>query len=99
MGKQWIRQYSLALSRETLGLIRSKFGSIPIPGESLTLNGGDLVSTGREDKEKLRTQLREMLDTLTYDKLVEVAALRAENIQKQLQDFFYGKCLQDLMQL
>ena len=32
IGRQWIRQYSLALSRETLGLIRSKFGTIPVPG-------------------------------------------------------------------
>ena len=84
IGRQWIRQYTLALSRETLGLVRSKFGSVPIPGGDLSLNGGDLVSTGREDKDKLRTQLREMLETLTYDKLVEVSALRSENVQKQL---------------
>tara|TARA_Y100000034_G_C6904921_1_gene419580 strand:+ start:1060 stop:2235 length:1176 start_codon:yes stop_codon:yes gene_type:complete len=84
IGRQWIRQLALALSREQLGLIRSKFGSIPIPGSDLKLNGEGLVTQGREDKEKLKTQLREMLDTMTYDKLMEVAAARAEAIQKQL---------------
>lgn len=84
IGRQWIRQFALALSREQLGLIRSKFGSIPVPGSDLKLNGEGLVSQGREDKDKLKTQLREMLDTMTYDKLMEVAAARAEAIQKQL---------------
>ena len=84
IGRQWIRQYTLALSREQLGLVRSKFSTVPIPGSDLTLNGTDLVSQGREDKTKLITELKEMLETLTYDKLVETAASRAESIQKQL---------------
>ncbi len=84
IGRQWIRQYALSLSREQLGLIRSKFQNIPIPGESLQLNGTDLVSQGRDDKEKLITGLKEMLDTMTYDKLMEVQANRAESVNKQL---------------
>ena len=84
IGRQWIRQFTLALSKETLGHIRSKFGSIPVPGAEVTLNGGDLISQGREDKEKLITSLKEMLETMTYDKLIEVQSLRAENMNKQL---------------
>ena len=84
IGRQWIRQYCLALSREQLGLIRSKFGNIPVPGAEVSLNGGDLVSQGREDKKELVTQLKEMLDTMTYDKLLEVSSNRAELLQKQL---------------
>ena len=84
IGKQWIRQYSLALCTELLGQIRSKFGSIPIPGADLSLNGTALVTQGREDKDKLKTQLKEMLETMTYDKLMETAAARAESINKQL---------------
>jgi len=84
IGRQWIRQYALALCMEQLGLIRNKFGNIPIPGGTVTLNGSDLISRGREDKNSLITKLREMLDTLTYDKLIEVAANRAENLSKQL---------------
>jgi hypothetical protein len=84
IGRQWIRQYAAALCMEQLGLIRNKFGTIPIPGGTVTLNGADLIGKGREDKTQLVTKLREMLDTMTYDKLIETAALRAENITKQL---------------
>jgi hypothetical protein len=84
IARQWIRQYTLAASKEMLGLIRSKFGNIPIPGSDLTLNGTDLVSQGREDMDKLRTELREMLDSLTYDKIVELESDRAEMMLKQL---------------
>lgn len=84
IGRQWIRQYTLALCMEQLGLIRNKFGNVPIPGGTVTLNGADLTSKGREDKTGLITKLREMLDTLTYDKLIETAATRAENLTKQL---------------
>jgi len=83
-GKQWIRQYTLALSKELLGLIRSKFQSIPIPNADLQLNGGELVSQAREDKEKLSTQMKEFLANLTHAKLLEQDVLAAENMQKQL---------------
>ena len=83
-GRQWIRQYTLALAREILGLIRSKFTSIPIPNADLTLNGESLVTQAREDKEKLTTQLKEFLDNLTNAKLMEQQAALAENMQKQL---------------
>ena len=45
IGKQWIRRFALALSKETLGHVRGKFATIPIPGESVTLNGADLDSS------------------------------------------------------
>jgi hypothetical protein len=84
MAKQWIRQYCLALSKEILGLIRSKFSSVPIPGAELQMNGSDLVTSGKADKDMLVTQLKEMLDSMTYDKIVETDTARAENIRKQL---------------
>lgn len=84
IGRQWIRQYTLALSMETLGLIRSKMGTLPVPGGTVTLNGADLVSKGREDKKEFITKLKEMLDTMTYDKLIEQQATRSENLSKQL---------------
>jgi len=83
-GRQWIRQYTLALCKELLGLIRSKFSTIPIPNADLQLNGTDLVSQGRDDKEKLTAQMKEFLSNLTYQKLLEQDALAAENMQKQL---------------
>jgi len=84
IGRQWIRQYALALATELLGNIRSKFSSVPIPDADLQLNGSDLVSRGREDKKELRDKLKEMLETLTYDKIAELQALKAENIMKHL---------------
>lgn len=72
MGKQWIRRYALALSKETLGQVRSKFGNaIPIPGESVNLNGGDLLSQAKDEQNSLRDELIKLLDELTYTKLAE----------------------------
>ena len=84
IGRQWVRQYSLSLSTEILGLVRSKFKTLPIPNADIQLDGDGLVSQGREDKKELITKLREMLDSLTYDKIIEMNATKAENIQKQL---------------
>lgn len=83
-GRQWIRQYTLALAKELLGLVRSKFQSIPIPNAELQLNGENLITQAREDKEKLQTQLKEFLEKLTTEKLMEQQANIAENLQKQL---------------
>lgn len=83
-GRQWIRQYTLALCKELLGLIRSKFQSIPIPNADLTLNGESLVSAGKEEKDKLQTQMKEFLAQLTHQKLLEADALAAESLNKQL---------------
>jgi len=72
IGKQWIRRYSLALSKETLGQVRSKFGNaIPIPGESVNLNGDALLSQAKEEQTALREELIKVLDELTYSKLAE----------------------------
>jgi stress response protein SCP2 len=69
---------------ELLGLVRSKFKSLPIPNAEVQLDGDNLISQGREDKKELVGKLREMLDSMTYDKIVEMNATKAENIQKQL---------------
>ena len=84
IGRQWIRQYCLAISMEQLGYIRSKFGSIPVPNAEVSLNGSDLISNGRADRDGLRDKLVELLESMTYDKLVEMQATRAENLNKQL---------------
>ena len=84
IARQWVRQYTLALCKELLGMIRSKFGSVPIPGGELQLDGSDLKSTAKEEKDKLKTDLREMLDTLTYNKLIETKAAEIDNLQKIL---------------
>jgi len=84
MGRHWIREYTLASSKELLGLVRSKFSSVPIPGGDLQLDGSTLVTQGREDKDKLKTDLKELLDSLTYDKMLEGEAGKAGNLQTVL---------------
>ncbi len=72
IGKQWIRRFCLALSKETLGQIRGKFGGVvPIPGESVTLNASDLLSQAKEEQNALRDELKAQLDEMTYPKLTE----------------------------
>mgnify|MGYP001241327011 FL=1 len=71
IGKQWIRRFALAISKETLGNIRSKLGSIPIPGDSVTLDGPALITQGQTEQEKLREELKTILDELTYSKIAQ----------------------------
>ena len=84
IGRQWVRQYALALSKELLGLIRSKFSSVPLPDGDLSLNGADLISQGREDQSSLRDKMVELLDTLSYGNLLKSEAESAEAIQTVL---------------
>lgn len=83
-GRQWIRQYTLALATEVLGLIRSKLQTIPIPNAELTLNGTALVAQGREDRDRLRDQLKEWLSKLTNQALAEQQAALAQTLQTTL---------------
>ena len=82
IGKQWIRRFGLALTKEILGQVRGKFSTIPIPGESVTLNHSELLSQGKEEQEKLREELKTILDELVYHKLAETEAAITENVNK-----------------
>tara|TARA_B100001057_G_scaffold496240_1_gene597182 strand:- start:2532 stop:3695 length:1164 start_codon:yes stop_codon:yes gene_type:complete len=84
IGRQWVRQYALALSKELLGLVRSKFSSVPLPDGDLSLNGTELISQGREDQSSLRDKMTELLDTLSYGNLLKSEAESAEAIQTVL---------------
>ena len=80
MGKQWIRRFALALSKEVLGQIRGKFGgSIPIPGDNITLNSSDLLTQAKDEQTALKEELRKLLDETTYDKLIETDKGMIEN--------------------
>lgn len=86
IGKQWIRRFALALSKETLGQIRGKFGVIPIPGESVTLNAADLLGQAKAEQDALREELKATFDELTYAKLAETDAGISDNTEKVLSD-------------
>ena len=89
VGKQWIRKYALALCKELLGMIRSKYGSIPIPNADTTLDGDTLRSEAATEKEVLVTQLREMLDQTSRRALLEADKDEAEFLQEKLQKVPY----------
>tara|TARA_R110002051_G_scaffold325517_2_gene428451 strand:- start:59 stop:1345 length:1287 start_codon:yes stop_codon:yes gene_type:complete len=83
IGKQWIRRFALALCKEMLGQIRGKLGGvIPIPGDTITLNSGDLLGQGKDEQDKLREELKTILDELTYAKLAEKDAAILESATK-----------------
>ena len=82
IGKQWIRRFALALSKETLGQIRGKFGgNIPIPGDNISLNASDLLAQAKDEQTTLREELKTQLDEMTYQKLLATDAEMTDNAQ------------------
>ena len=78
IGKQWIRKYCLALCKEMLGQIRGKFTTMPIPGESVTLNHAELLQQAKDEQESLKTKLMETLDSVVYKELAKNDAEMSE---------------------
>lgn len=85
--RSWIFQYTLAICKEMVGQVRTKMKKFPIPGADLELNGDDLLGQAKEEMNSLlygEHGLISKLDSLTYDKLAEKEATKAENMMKQL---------------
>jgi len=83
-GKQWIRKYGLALTKEILGAIRSKYGTIPIPNSEVTMDGDALRTEAATEKEQLITQLRETLEQTSRRTLTEKDQEESEFLQQKL---------------
>ena len=90
IGKQWIRRFALALTKEMLGQIRGKFSSVPIPGESVTLNYSELLSQARTEMDQLREELKTILEDTTYDKLAEIDSSMQDSTKKVLENIPAG---------
>ncbi len=41
-GRQWIRKYTLATAKELLGIIRSKYASMPLPNGEVTMDNANI---------------------------------------------------------
>ena len=81
VGQQWIRRFALALSKETLGQVRGKFGgNVPIPGDNVSLNASDLLSQAKEEQTALREELNKQLDEMLYSKIAETDKTMVENM-------------------
>jgi hypothetical protein len=84
VGKQWIRKYTLALSKELLGAIREKYNTIPIPDGEVSLDGASLRAEAQVEKDNLMDQLRENLEELSRKQQFEIRKNEAEYHQEML---------------
>jgi hypothetical protein len=84
VGKQWIRKYTLALSKELLGAIREKYSSIPIPDAEISLDGAALRAEAQVEKDMLITQLRENLEELSRKNVMENKTHESNHQQEML---------------
>jgi hypothetical protein len=84
VGRSWIFEYTLALAKEMLGYVRGKYSSIPIPGDSVTLNQSDLISAANTEKDALITRLREYFDTTSRQSLLERRNAESDARQSEL---------------
>jgi hypothetical protein len=92
VGKRWIRRYTLALVKESLGRILSKYENIPIPNSEVRLDGATLRQEAEREKDKLWEQLRETLEQTGRKEQMEKMKENEENSQLILQKvptFFY----------
>jgi hypothetical protein len=83
-GRQWIRKFTLALAKELLGIIRSKYASMPLPNGEVTMDGEALKSEGREEKTQLLEELKEFLETVSLTEKSKAEAEEAEANQQVL---------------
>jgi hypothetical protein len=77
VGRQWIFEYTLALAKEILGLVRGKYTNIPIPNSEVTLNQQDLLTQASTDKLRLIEKLREYFDQTSRQAALERRAAEA----------------------
>ena len=84
IGRQWIFEYALAITKEILGYVRGKYSTLPIPGADMTLNQDALIAAATSEKEKLIEKLRAHLETTSREKLLEKKANEAEHQNKTM---------------
>jgi hypothetical protein len=81
VGLRWIRKYTLALAKESLGRILSKYESLPIPNAEVRLDGPTLRQESAVEKDTLWQQLRETLEETGRAKQMEKMAQNEEKAQ------------------
>jgi hypothetical protein len=89
IGRQWVFEYTLALSKEMLGYVRGKYSSIPIPNAEVNLNQGDLLSAATAEKNSLIERLRAYFDETSRQSLLSRRASEAESKMIELQQVPY----------
>ena len=89
VGRQWIFEYTLAISKEMLGYVRGKYSSIPIPNAEVSLNQADLITAATAEKIALIERLRGYFDETSRKSLLERRAQEAEFKQTELKQVPY----------
>ena len=94
MGRNWIRKYTLALSKELLGIIRSKYASLPLPNGEVSMDGEALKAEGREEKANLLEELNTFLEAVSKKEQAtteqEVANAQQEVLNKAPLKIYIG---------
>lgn len=85
-GKQWIFRYGAALAKEMLGNVRGKYNTVPIPNDSVTLDGDALRNQAQAEKDKLIEELRGNLEDISRTKQLEKQKLEAEYMSDNLKN-------------
>ena len=86
VGRTWIYKYTLALAREIEAHIRIQFANLNIQGVG-PLQGSELITDARTEKENLLTELKEMLNETSR---------RGQLERKQQESAFHRDTLQQI---
>jgi hypothetical protein len=78
VGRQWIFEYTLAISKEMLGYVRGKYSTIPVPGAEVTLNQSDLLASATATKDALIERLRAYFESTSQQALLERRAAESK---------------------
>lgn len=81
VGRNWIHRFTLAICKQLLGLIRSKFSSIPYPQSQISMDGQSLRSEGVQQQDKLIEQLKFLLQESSMFRLIQKKKDMAQNLQ------------------
>ena len=74
----------MALCKETLGRILQKYSTVPIPGGEVTLDGAELRSEAKEEKDMLLEKLRDMLEKTLRVNQLENKGKESDEMNKML---------------
>jgi hypothetical protein len=84
MSRTWVFKYTLALAKELLGIIRSKFENIPYPDGLIKMDGDTLRREAAAEKDALIKELRDTLEQTGQQAQIRKQMENSENMQKML---------------
>jgi hypothetical protein len=86
MSRTWVFKYTLALAKELLGIIRSKFSEIPYPDGEIKLDGEILRREAETEKETLIKELRETLEETGMQAQMKKQMENSKNMQEMFKN-------------